>query len=64
METDSAFKPYPAPERELPRTWHGRRPWWHVAGITLAIVLWVAGVAVVAYIVLFMVALSQMGNNK
>ena len=64
METDSAFKPFPAPESELPRTWHGRRPWWHVAGITVAIVLWVAGLALVAFIVFFMVALSQIGSNK
>lgn len=64
METDGAFKPYPAPERELPRTWHGRRPWWHVGGITLAIVLWLAGVAIVAFFVLMMVLFAQVGSNK
>jgi hypothetical protein len=64
VEQDQAFKPYPAPERELPRTWHGRRPWWHVAGITLAIVLWVAGVALVAFVVLMMVLFAQVGSNK
>lgn len=64
METESAFKPYPAPERDLPKTWHGRRPWWQVAGITLAIVLWIAGVAMVAYFVLVMVLFAQAGSNK
>lgn len=64
MATEPAFKPYPAPERELPRTWHGRRPWWRYAGITLVILLWLAGLALVAFIVLFFVALSQFGSNK
>jgi hypothetical protein len=64
MEQDQAFKPWPTPERELPKTWHGRRPWWHYAGITLAIVLWLAGVAIVAFFVLMMVLFAQMGSNK
>ena len=64
MEPDSAFTPYPAPERELPKTWHGRRPWWYVGGLTLAVVLWVAGVAIVAFFVLMMVLFAQIGSNK
>jgi len=64
MQPDSPFKPYPAPDRELPGTWHGRRPWWHFGATALAVVLVIAGLAIVAFIILFAIALSQFGNNK
>jgi hypothetical protein len=63
MEPDTALKPWPNPETELPRTRH-RRPFWVYAGITLVIVLWLAGVALVAFVVLMVVLFAQVGSNK
>jgi hypothetical protein len=62
MEPDHAFKPWPTPERELPRA--RRRTWWSYAGVTLAVVLAIAGLALVAFIILVAISLSQWGNNK
>lgn len=74
MEPDNALDPWAVPEhatRRLPRATRQflraqrqRRPWWVYAGTTLVIVLWLAGVALVALIVLVMIGLSQWGNNK
>jgi hypothetical protein len=62
MKSDTAFKPWPTPEREVPGL--RRRSWWFYAGITLAVVLAIAGLAFVAFIILVAISLSQWGNNK
>jgi hypothetical protein len=67
MEPDSALDPWAVPEhvtRQLPRVRRPRRPWWVYAGTTLVVLLWLAGVALVACIVLLAIGLSQWGNNK
>lgn len=38
--------------------------WWHVAGIVLVVLAALAGLAVLAFVVLFFVAMSQVGSNK
>ena len=62
MQPDSAFKPYPAPERELPV--QRRRSWLYYTGVALSVLLVIAGLALLAFIILFAIALSQYGNNK
>jgi hypothetical protein len=62
METQSAFKPYPAPERQVPGL--RRRSWWFYAGITVAVVLAIAGLAWVAFIFVVAVSSSTAGTNK
>ena len=37
---------------------------WRIVGITFAVVLTVAGLAVVAAIVLFVIAINSWGSNK
>ena len=67
MEPDNALDPWAVPEyvtRRLPRVQRQRRPWWVYVGTTLVIVLWLAGVALVAFIILAVISLSQWGNNK
>lgn len=59
---DQPFQPWPAPGPVVVQ--RQPRPWWHYVGITVAIVLWLAGVALVAFIVLMMVLLAQVGSNK
>ncbi|MFF3563302.1 hypothetical protein ACFYXS_24965 [Streptomyces sp. NPDC002574] len=57
-DSPSADPPYrPQPRR-------ARRSPWAVVGIVLAVVLGIAGLAVVAAFVLFSVALSNWGSNK
>ena len=62
MEPDTAFKPWPTPEREVPGL--RRRSWWFYAGISLAVVLAIAGLAFVALILVVATSLSHGGNNK
>ena len=38
--------------------------WWQVAGIVLAVLIAVAGLAILAVIVLFMTAMAHFGSNK
>jgi len=59
MDTDrmNHVTPYgPAPRR--------RRYVWMVIGITLAVLLTIAGLAVVGGVVLFYIGLSHYGSNK
>jgi hypothetical protein len=39
-------------------------PWWQVAGIVFAVLVAVAGLAIVAVVVLFMIAMANWGSNK
>jgi hypothetical protein len=67
MEHDNALDPWAVPDhvtRPLPRVQRPRRPWWVYVGTTLVIVLWLAGVALVALIILVAISLNQWGNNK
>jgi hypothetical protein len=41
-----------------------RRSWWQVAGVVLAVVLAIAGLAAIGLLVLFVVAMNNMGSNK
>ena len=41
-----------------------RNRFWRIVGITLAVVLTIAGLAVVATVVLFIVAINSWGSNK
>ena len=41
-----------------------RWEWWQIAGIVLAVVIAIAGLAILAFIVLFMVAMANFGSNK
>ena len=62
MQPDSAFKPYPAPEREVPGL--RRRTWLYYTGVALAVLLVIAGLALLGLIILLAIGLSQYGNNK
>jgi hypothetical protein len=62
MDPDHAFKPWPDPEQVVPGV--RRRSWLFYAGVTLVVVLAIAGLAVVAFIILLAIGLSQWGNNK
>jgi hypothetical protein len=62
MDPDHAFKPWPTPERIVPGL--RRRSWLFYAGVTLAVVVALAGLALVALIVMFAIGLSQWGSNK
>jgi hypothetical protein len=67
MEPDGALDPWAVPAhatRKLPRGQRPRRPWWVYAGTTLAVVVVIAGVAVVGAVIFLMIGLSQWGNNK
>jgi hypothetical protein len=67
MEPENALNPWDVPEdakRELPAVRRQRRPWWAYAGTALVIALCIAGVALVAMVVMFAIGLSQWGNNK
>lgn len=41
-----------------------RKPWWHYAGIVLVVVIVVCGLAVLAFFVLFFLAMGSYGSNK
>ena len=54
---------------ELPRGRAHRAtapPWsfWKVVGVVVAVLVAIGGLAVLAYVVLMFIALSQWGNNK
>jgi hypothetical protein len=40
------------------------RQWWEIAGIVLVVLIAIAGLAILAFIVLFMVAMANFGSNK
>ena len=58
--TDGASAAVPPDRTTADRT----RRVWKIFGISLAVLLVVAGLAVIAAIVLFMVGMSQLGSNK
>ena len=41
-----------------------RNRMWRIVGITLAVVMTIAGLAVVAAVILFVVAINSWGSNK
>lgn len=47
-------------DRPLPPRW----PVWKVLGVVLATVVAIGGLAVLAYVVLIFIAMSQFGSNK
>ena len=57
------FDPWPPPDPARHAA-ERRRSFWRVLGISLAVVLVVTGLALVALVVWFWVALSNMGSNK
>jgi hypothetical protein len=62
MDPDHAFKPWPTPERVVPGLRH--RSWLFYVGVTLAVVVALAGLALVAFVILAVIGLSRYGNNK
>ena len=40
------------------------RQWWEIAGIVLAVLIAIGGLAILAFVLLFILAMSQLGSNK
>jgi hypothetical protein len=62
MDPDHAFKPWPTPERVVPG--QRRRSWWFYAAVAFVVVVAIAGLALVAFVILAVIGLSRWGNNK
>ena len=39
-------------------------PWWETAAIVLAVLIAIGGLAILAFVILFMVAMANFGSNK
>ena len=63
----SGQPPNGTPESWQPPEGHQQRPpksGWQIAGIVLAVIVAIGGLAILALVVAFFVAMSQFGSNK
>lgn len=54
----------PLPHRGPRRPPRVTAEWWKVAGVVLATAVGIAGLVLVAYVVVIFIALANMGSNK
>jgi len=62
MDPDDAFKPWPTPERIVPGLRH--RSWAFYVAVSFVVAVGIAGLALVAFIILAVIGLSRYGSNK